>query len=277
MAGKSKTEYSALLVDNNAPQDAIQSEEEAKTSNNCCTTLHPVKSWKYSMFITIGFISLGSSVLYIFFDLGGYILALVTLIGMSLFAIYDFHDIFLLKQQIEDYRALSNEFDGELKKNEDSNMMLDRVSSNFEEVTNKFANDNTKLQKHIELIEEFIDDIKENKEEKHQNKTDAIQRAKQWLRYWEYTFLENVRNVMDAAFDNITLRGSKMTHKQYQQFLEYLPDVFQQRIQKVYASWDHIEKDNAQFITIHEFNKLMNNVCISRYKEYKESKKQITS
>ncbi len=51
--------------------------------------------------------------------------------------------------------------DGEL------NMMLDRVSSNFEEVTNKFANDNETLQKHI----------KENKEEKDQNKTDAIQRA----------------------------------------------------------------------------------------------------
>eukprot|EP01084_Bolivina_argentea_P107604 192388_1 len=160
-----------------------------------------VKDWKSWLFIAFGSLTILWIILYFTNGITGYIAAAAVCIVMSIFAIFDFRDIFHLKEQIDKAKQLNEEFKGEndeMKKAVDG---IGEMNTKLSVLSGQFNENNKTLANNIKNLERFVEEFKAEGDDMDNKQSDVVNKCQRWLRAWKKEAADNVRRVLDEAFE----------------------------------------------------------------------------
>eukprot|EP01084_Bolivina_argentea_P110321 197028_1 len=211
--------------------------------------------------------------MYVTNGFGGYLAAVAVCIGMSLFSIYDFRDIFRLKEQIETTKQYNTQFKIENMKMQGAVNTIESVNQKLKDITERFTEDNKKLSENIKSLSTFVSEFETTNKGMEGQQSALMKRCKDWIHDWRKEAAYNVSRVLKMAYKAVDEKGMDdkkgLSATEYVIFLESLPDDYKWKITSRYKDFDSIDRKISQDlgqspdgnIDMQEFRQLMDEVC----------------
>eukprot|EP01083_Nonionella_stella_P317742 1158322_1 len=203
------------------------------------------KNWKSFIYLAAIVSTIAWVIVYFSNGFYGYLAAVVVCIGMSLFSIYDFRDIFRLKEQIEGFTDLNGRFKKENKKMEVAVETIESVNRKLKEITQRLTEDNRKLSKNVKSLETLVDKFSSTTTDVKIEQAALMDQCKAWIQEWRTETLKHVRALLLNAYKAIDHKGMDdkegLCKAEYVALLASLPEDYKCKITSKYKDFDAID------------------------------------